>query len=264
MAQERRQPAAGRQRRRTSRGTELSRDVYLDAAVNLIENRGAAALSARTLGAAVGADPSALYRHFTGVDDVVRAVADRMIGLALDRWTEGPDWQTSLAGLARVLFSVYARDFPRAGLAVASRTTGLPNEIRAVELTLRLLHEGGFDDEAAAKWFGAISGFLLGQAMLEGAATTLPAAIQTTDRAVWQQLATRLPEDDHPHSQASATHLGEYMVESSFESALELILTGLAAAARRAPSDRDGAGLVMPVAHTSQEARDLDGGPSGM
>lgn len=231
MAEPRRQPAAGRRRRRTSGGNQLSREIYVDAAVNLIENRGAAILSARTLGAAVGADPTALYRYFTGVDDVVRAVADRMIGLGLDRWSPGTNWLDSLAGLARVLFTVYAHDFPRAGVAVASRSTGLPNEIRAVELTLGLLRDGGFDGEAAAKWFGAVSSVVLGQAMLEGAAATLPPDVQTADKASWQQLATRLPSDDHPHTEAAAPHLGDYMVQSSFESVLELMLAGLAASA---------------------------------
>jgi len=231
VAEPRRQPAAGRRRRRTSGGNQLSREIYVDAAVNLIENRGAAILSARTLGAAVGADPTALYRYFTGVDDVVRAVADRMIGLGLDRWSPGTNWLDSLAGLARVLFTVYAHDFPRAGVAVASRSTGLPNEIRAVELTLGLLRDGGFDGEAAAKWFGAVSSVVLGQAMLEGAAATLPPDVQTADKASWQQLATRLPSDDHPHTEAAAPHLGDYMVQSSFESVLELMLAGLAASA---------------------------------
>jgi AcrR family transcriptional regulator len=226
-----RQQAAGRRRRRTRTGTELSRETYVDAAVNLIENRGASVLSARTLAAAVGADASALYRHFTGVDDVVRAVADRMIGRGLDRWTPGTDWLESLAGLGRVLFTVYAEDFPRAGLAVASRATGLPNELRAVELTLGLLREGGFDDETAAKWFGAIADFVLGQSMLQSAIVTLPSEIQNADKASWQTLSTRLPDDEHPHTHAAAPHLGEFMVQPSFELVLELILKGLAASA---------------------------------
>ena len=183
MAESGRQHVAGRRRRRTRTGTELSREAYVDAAVNLIENRGASVLSARTLAAAVGADASALYRHFTGVDDVVRAVADRMIGLGLDRWTPGADWLESLGTLGRVLFTIYARDFPRVGLAVASRATGLPNELRAVELTLGLLRDGGFDDESAAKWFGAIADVVLGQSMLQSAIVTLPAEIQDADKA---------------------------------------------------------------------------------
>ena len=231
MSEARRQQAAGRRRRRTKTGTELSREAYVDAAVNLIENRGASVLSARTLAAAVGADASALYRHFTGVDDVVRAVADRMIGLGLDRWTPGTDWLESLARLGQVLFTVYAQDFPRAGLAVASRATGLPNEIRAVELTLGLLRDGGFDDESAAKWFGTIADVVLGQAMLQSATVTLPAEIQNADKAAWQTLSARLPDYEHPHTQAAAPHLGEYMVQPSFELVLELMLKGLAASA---------------------------------
>jgi hypothetical protein len=178
-----------------------------------------------------------------------------MIGLGLDRWTPGTDWLDSLAGLARVLFSVYVHEFPQTGLAVASRTTGLPNEIRAVELTLKLLHDGGFDDEAAARWFVAISDFMLGQAMLETAFATLPTEVQTADRASWQNLATRLPEDDHHRTQAAAPHLGAYMVQSSFEAVLELILKGLAASAPQGRmSDRgDGTTLVVPVAHVGEE-----------
>ena len=227
-----RQRTSGRRRRQTLSGTHLSREAYVDAAVGLIENRGAAGLSARTLAAAVGADPSALYRHFTGIDDVLRAVADRMIGIGLDRWTPADDWLTSLAGLARVLFAVYAREFPRTGYAVATRTTGLPNEIRAVELTLGLLRDGGFDDESAAKWFVCLSDFMLGQAMLENAFVELPSEIQDADRASWRDLSARLPDGEGSHVEAAAPHLKTFMVRSNFEPALELILRGLAAAPR--------------------------------
>ncbi|MBJ7339593.1 TetR/AcrR family transcriptional regulator [Mycolicibacterium sp.] len=232
MSQPRRQQASGRRRRRTQAGTELSRDTYVDAAVNLIEQRGAAVLSARTLAAAVGADPSALYRHFTGIDGVLQAVADRMIGIGLDRWSPGADWLESLASLARALFAVYAHDFPRTGFAVASRTTGLPNEIRAVELTLGLLNEGGFDDASAAKWFVSLSDFMLGQAMLHSASVILPSNVQDADNASWLELASRLTEDAHPHTEAAAPHLSSLKVRSSFETSLELILRGLAASSR--------------------------------
>lgn len=232
MAAPRRQPASGRRRRRTQTGTELSQDVYVDAAVNLIEKRGADILSARTLAAAVGADPSAIYRYFTGVDDVLRAVADRMIGIALDRWSPGEDWIASLAGLARVLYRVYVHEFPHTGHAIANRTTGLPNELRAVELTIGLLREGGFDAESAAHWFHCLSDFLLGQAMLEGTFISLPRELQDADHAVWKGLGTRLPDDGSPHTEAAAPHLGSVMLQSSFESTLDLILRGLAATPR--------------------------------
>jgi AcrR family transcriptional regulator len=228
-----RQPSSGRRRRRTQTGSELSRDTYIDAAVNLIENRGAAVLSARTLAAAVGADPSALYRYFPGVDDVLRAVADRMIGIALDRWSPGEDWMVSLTNLARALYQVYAVEFPRAGFAIATRTTGLPNELRSVDITIGLLREGGFDHETAARVFRSIAGFLLGHAMLEGAFIALPPEVQAGDLAFWQDLPDRLPPDELPHAAAAAPHLRSMMLESSFEAGLELTLRGIAATPRQ-------------------------------
>ena len=232
MTEPSRQQATGRRRRRTRTGTDLSQDVYVDAAVNLIERRGAAVLSARTLGAAVGADPSALYRYFGGIDDVLRAVADRMIGIGLQRWSPGGDWLSSLADLARALYGVYVYDFPRTGYAVANRTTGLPNEIRAVELTLGLLRDGGFDSAAAAKCFVAMSDFLLGQAMLESAVLTLPTELRNADRGSWAELTTRLAPAATPHTEAAAPHLSARMVRSSFELSLEIMLRGLSASPR--------------------------------
>jgi AcrR family transcriptional regulator len=237
MAEPRRQPVSGRRRRRTRAGTELSRDVYIDAAVNLIEKRGAAIVSARSLATAVGADPSALYRYFSGVDDVLRAVADRMIGMALDQWSPGVDWLDSLARLARQLHRVYVREFPRTGLTVAARTTGLPNEIRAVDLTIGLLRAGGFDDASAARWFRSLSDFLLGQAMLESAFSALPDNLREADDAAWQALSTRLPDAVMPNAEIAAPHLQTLMLESSFEATLELIQRGLAASPRTAPAD---------------------------
>ncbi len=232
MTEPRRQPAAGRRRRRTRAGTQLTRGTYIDAAVNLIENRGAAVLSARALATAVGADPSALYRYFGGIDDVLRAVADRMIGIALDHWSPSEDWLDSLAGLARALYGVYVREFPQTGFAVATRTTGLPNEIRAVELTIGLLRAGGFDAESAAHRFRSLADFLLGQAMLEAAFMSLPPEVQSIDSAAWREFGSRLSRPETPHASAAAPHLQGLMLRSSFEATLDLVMRGLAAAPR--------------------------------
>ena len=241
MTTPRRQPATGRRRRRTGAGTELSREAYVDGALNLIEKRGADVVSARTLATAVGADPSALYRYFSGVDEVLRAVADRMIGIALDAWTPGTDWLESLGDLARSLYRVYVLEFPRAGVAVASRTTGLPNEIRAVEITIGLLRDGGFDDATAAIWFRSLSDFLLGQAMLDGSFTGLPPEVRAADHAAWQDLPDRVTPASGSHAEAAAPHLRRLMLESSFEHTMALMLAGLATMPRSADGAADGA-----------------------
>lgn len=227
-----RQQAAGRRRRRTQTGGSLSKNLYIDAAVNLIEMRGADNLSARTLGAAVGADASALYRYFAGVDDVLRAVADRLIGIALDRWTPSEDWLTSFADLARELHRVYVSEFPRTGYAVAAHYTGLPNENRAVELCIGLLRDGGFDDETAARWFPSLSDFLRGQAMLDGAFSSHPSDVHQKAHAAGEQPGTRPPDSETPHTEAVVTVPPSPVAKSSFEENLEMILRGLIASPR--------------------------------
>lgn len=239
MTKPSRQPASGQRRRRTQTGTELSRDSYIDAAMNLIENRGATILSARTLATAVGADASALYRYFTGIDDVMRSVADRMIGIALDRWSRTNDWLESLAGLARALYRVYVHDFPQSGLAVAARTTAMPNEIRVVELTIGLLREGGFDAASAADKFRSLSDFLLGQAMLDSAFSALPDKVQEKDDDAWRDLGTRVSVSEAPNVEDAAPYLQSMMVESAFESTLDLMLRGLNASPRTLSSPQD-------------------------
>jgi AcrR family transcriptional regulator len=232
MAPPRRQQASGRRRRRTQTGGSLSKDVYIDAAVNLIEKRGADNLSARTLGAAVGADASALYRYFTSVDDVLRAVADRLIGIALERWTPSEDWLTSFADLGRELHQVYVREYPKTGYAVASHYTGLPNETRAVELSIGLLRDGGFEAEYAARLFRSLSDFLRGQAMIDGAFSSLPSDVQQKDHAAWKGIGTGSSGSEAPHTETAVPDPQSPIAKSSFEENLEMILRGLIASPR--------------------------------
>jgi AcrR family transcriptional regulator len=56
----------------------LSRDDFVTAALAYVDQHGAPALTARTLGEAMGVDHTALYRHFPGMDELAGAVLDRI------------------------------------------------------------------------------------------------------------------------------------------------------------------------------------------
>ena len=65
---------------RTRSGAVLSADLIADTAMNLVSEHGAAELSVRRLGAALGCDPTAVYRYFASMDALMLAVggpADR-------------------------------------------------------------------------------------------------------------------------------------------------------------------------------------------
>lgn len=74
---------ARRRRRPTRRGTVLSEKLIVETALRMVREHGSAGLSARRLGAALGADPSTLYRYFEGMDGLTLAIGEELIGRAL-------------------------------------------------------------------------------------------------------------------------------------------------------------------------------------
>src|SRR5918994_530988 len=74
--------------RRASAGEEervrLDRDRILDAAEAIASNEGVGKLTMRRLGAELGADPTALYRHFRDKKELLVELADRLFGRSLE------------------------------------------------------------------------------------------------------------------------------------------------------------------------------------
>lgn len=62
------------------RTQRLTKDDFVTAALEYIDLHGAAGLTARTLGESMAVDPTALYRHFPGMDELAGAVLDRLFG----------------------------------------------------------------------------------------------------------------------------------------------------------------------------------------
>lgn len=78
---------ARRRRRPTRQGSVLSETLIVRTALRVLKEHGSTGLTARRLGAALGADPSTLYRYFAGMDDLTRAIGEELMGRALDDWT---------------------------------------------------------------------------------------------------------------------------------------------------------------------------------
>src|SRR5262245_50409787 len=85
--------ATRRRRRPTKSGTVLSPELIVDTAIRMLGRHGDDALSVRRLGAALGADPSSLYRYFRNTDDLILAIADELIGRSLEGFRPSEDWR---------------------------------------------------------------------------------------------------------------------------------------------------------------------------
>src|SRR5215469_13835200 len=63
--------------RRRPRGS-LTPDMIITESLRLLDTEGSDGFSLPKLGRALGADPTAVYRHFASKDDLVLAIADRL------------------------------------------------------------------------------------------------------------------------------------------------------------------------------------------
>ncbi|WP_406864238.1 helix-turn-helix domain-containing protein [Streptomyces sp. HUAS MG47] len=221
-------PEGSRRRRRpTKQGAVLSERLIVDTALRLVAEHGADALSVRRLGAALGADPSALYRYFRNTDALLLALADEMIGRAQEGWRASGDWREDLRAMGLRIHAAYLAQ-PQAALLAAHRTTGRPHETRAVERILGILRDGGFPDDLAVRIYHAFVDQALAFAAQDAAAAALPKAAAEADARVWHAAYGRLPAETHPNIAATYPLLAADMRHSGYPFALELTLTAAA------------------------------------
>lgn len=220
-----RRTTQGRRRRPTATGTQLSAERIVDAATNLLERRGTEALSARKLGAALGADPTAIYRYFTGMDDIVLAVADGLIGQAIADYVADSDWRAALRELACRVHAVYVAH-PHVAQVAFCRVTRRPHEMAFVETVLTILHDAGFSTDQAVVRYRALADTMLSFAGQDAGAEILPSEVLQGDDLAWQAAYRELSSETHPHIAKAQALLAEQMTISSFTTALDFLLAG--------------------------------------
>ncbi|MDX3580988.1 TetR/AcrR family transcriptional regulator [Streptomyces europaeiscabiei] len=226
-------PQERRRRRPTRSGVLLSEDLIVQTALRLIGEHGPEALSVRRLGTALGCDPSALYRYFRDTDDLVLAIADRIIGDAMAGFAPGGDWVAALREMALRVRDGYLAH-PRAAAFASYRVTRRPNEIRAVDTGIGLLLSAGFGPADATRLYLAFIDTVLSHAAMDAAYQALPRGQREADDRAWQDVYQGLDPESYPALSAVCQDL-RTAAKSSFEDAVDLLLEALAA---RAPERR--------------------------
>jgi AcrR family transcriptional regulator len=111
--------------------TGLSREQVLDAALDLVDRDGVAALSMRRLGAELGVEAMTLYHYLPNKDALLDGIVERVMAQADTTLTSGP-WDRALTDYARSLRATLLRH-PGAALIVATRPAVTPETLRAAE-----------------------------------------------------------------------------------------------------------------------------------
>ncbi|QTE03070.1 TetR/AcrR family transcriptional regulator [Streptomyces cyanogenus] len=220
--------SARRRRRPTRQGTVLSEKLIVETALRVLREHGTAGLTARRLGTALGADPSTLYRYFSGMDDLTRAIGEELMGRALDNWSATGKWRADLRSLGLAIHASYLAH-PQAAALTASRVTGRPREIAVDETILGILRSAGFPDAAAVRLYHAFIDLSLAFAALDAGALVLTQEARTRDEEMWTSTYARLPAESYPNIAATAHLLAACMPHSAYQVVLDTLLDNAAA-----------------------------------
>ena len=222
-------PTAGRRLPRATRPGlrrgSLTPERIVDASLELLDKQGVAGFSLPKLGRALGADPTAIYRHFTSKDDLVLAIADHLIEEAMAGMSPQPCWVDTLADAARRLRRTYCAH-PAAASLSASRTTGGPAEMQAINFLIGAVLEAGFEGAEAVRVYRALGDFALYFAGGAADFLALDERAQATDRAAWTGYLA-VDRAEFPHIWQVRLELPEVIEDEIFDTILSLVIGGL-------------------------------------
>ena len=205
----------------------LSRERILAAALELVEKGNPDELTMRRLGRALGADPTALYRHFRDKDELMRVLGDRiLIGVVAER-RDGESWRDAVTGLCVRLRAVHL-DRPQLAFFTRSAPSRQGNELHLTDVLLGYLAEAGFDPAAAAAAYHALIEYTIGSATIDVPLARLPEDEREGVYARWRREYAVLDPAEFPHSPAHAEYLYVGTATERFEDGLAALLDGLA------------------------------------
>jgi len=194
----------------------ISRRLIVDAALRLNHGAGFEQMTMRGLAAELGVAPMSLYRHVRDKDDLL----DDMVDELLRRRWRAPDgaahWREWIVRAADSLRELLVTE--PAALAVHLRHPVVsPAALGRMQMMLTVLHDAGFDDDAAREAYAAVQTYTVGFAALEAARARAGAPGRATD--------------------ALTRELSNYASPRRFAESLGYLLEGLEAHLRTGPTD---------------------------
>lgn len=190
----------------------------LSAAIELVDEQGADALSMRALAQRLGSGTATLYRHFGSRSELIASLVDQMIDEIDTASIASLPWQQACISFAHSMFDAIGRHGNVASLVIGHVRVG-PNALAQRELVLSILLDNGFAPTAAAHAYATVSRYVLGFAI------QVPAN-QVSSEAETSAAFRRLDPARYPATAAVADELPVALADE-FEFGLRLIVAGL-------------------------------------
>lgn len=205
----------------SARKARLDRDTILAAALDLASAPGAATVSFRDLGAHLGVDPTAVYRHFRSKDELMGALFDHVTDLGLQAIDAPPEqWQDRLRQLALLTREALSR-YPAVGVEAMQLTTNGTAEHRAMETILDAFSRAGLEGDELVRHYA-----LFAMISLSGSAAAARARAAHPDEEDTLWLGTPLLVDpsEFPLIAANGARLAEIRDQDLYLSGIEMVI----------------------------------------
>jgi TetR/AcrR family tetracycline transcriptional repressor len=204
----------------------LHRTLIIQTAIHFVDHYGLEALTMRRLGAELGVEAMALYRHVAGREDLLEAITTHLVDQLLnDSLQDAPSasWEDYLrrsAHSTRRLAETHPRLFP----LIATRPSRAPwlrpplRSVEWVESFLENLKRFGFSDEEAVSAYKAFTSFLVGALLLQ----TLPLTLHIqNDEGNAPRTHSELSFEQFPEVRRLQNLLSEDRAQTDFHDALD-------------------------------------------
>jgi AcrR family transcriptional regulator len=198
----------------------LNKARIAQAGLDFIDEHGLDALSTRRLGAQLGVEAMALYRHFPSKEALLDAVAELLV-LQIPVPSSGAGgWQARVKEFARA-YRGLSRSHPRAYPLLATRRFNTPRTLQLLDTLFSELLGAGFSPAASVELFRAVGNYSHGTALDELAGvgqSEAPSSGAATGKVV----------SGLPALAKVAPYLTDTYFDQVFEAGLEVIVEGFA------------------------------------
>jgi AcrR family transcriptional regulator len=203
----------------------LDRDKILTAALAVADRHGLSGMTLRMVGAELGADPTAIYRHFNSKDALVAAMADRLFGEVMAQQFPA-DWKQRLRALLRAAHDVY-RAHPALVDVLANQPEESANLLAINEVGVGCLTASGLDQQQIGLFHQVGAALVIGTGIIDAAWDA------TGDRDATRRAYAALDPAHFPAVTAAAGAMFPD-ADDTFELSLEILLDAITRAAAHA------------------------------
>ena len=197
-----------------------SRESFVAAALHIADEHGIDALTVRTLGSAVGASATAIYRYFETKDELLDAIREALFSRIFDHWKPGPNPTESLVNLGRALRNT-AREHPSLGQLLTLRVAPNATFNQLPLIVIGLLEQLGVPPDRRALGYRQLETLSIGSAIFDFGG----APHHLRDRRE-RMAGLNLPEfKQHTTDDDAVAQLND----QAFETTMRLVINSLAA-----------------------------------